>query len=262
MPFARFTVFALTLLLATTAWCAPLKLCYDEAPQPPWTMPDETGLNIELLKRTEKQLGEQFVFTAKPWKRCLEEARNGLVDGIIGAADAVDRRDYATLPQLPNGQGDPEQALYNDYYLVFIRKGSGASWNGRQFVNLKGDVVAQRGYIVVDDLRQRGHRVRDSIKIPDEGLRMLAAGAADAAVLLGVDGEEKLAANPVYQSRIEQAKLIFSAVPLYLMISRKTYEVDPHRINRVWQGIRTVRASPAYRKLEESGSKVRQSHKG
>lgn len=262
MPFARFTVFALTLLLAVTASCAPLKLCYDEAPQPPWTMPDETGLNIELLKRTEKQLGEQFVFTAKPWKRCLEEARNGLVDGIIGAADSVDRREYAMVPQLPNGQADPEQALYSDYYLVFIRKGSGASWNGRQFVNLKGDVVAQRGYIVVDDLRQRGHSVRDSVKSAEEGLRMLVAGAADAAVLLGVDGEEKLAANPAYRARVEQAKLIFSAVPLYLMISRKTFEAEPHRINRVWQGIRTVRASPAYRKLEEAGSKVRHSQKG
>jgi polar amino acid transport system substrate-binding protein len=257
MSFARFTAFALLALAAAAAPCAPLKLCYDDAPQPPWTMPDETGLNIELLKRTEKLLGEQFVLAAKPWKRCLEEARTGLVDGIIGGADSVDRREYVALPQLANGQGDAEQALYSDVYLVFIRKKSGASWDGRQFVNLQGDVAAQRGYIVVDDLRQRGHSVKDSIKSAEEGLRMLAAGAADAAVLLGVDGEKRLAANPRFQSRIAQSKWVFSAVPLYLLISRKTYEADPYRINRVWQGIRTVRATASYRKLEDAAGKVR-----
>jgi polar amino acid transport system substrate-binding protein len=262
MPFARSVVFALALLAAAGASGSPLRMCYDDVPQAPWTMPDETGLNIELLKRVEKHLGEQFVFAAKPWKRCLEEARNGVIDGIVGGADSVDRREYAVLPLQADGQGDPEQALYSDHYLVFIRKGSGASWNGRQFLNLKGDVVAQRGYIVVDELRQRGHRVRDSIKSPEEGLRMLMVGSADAVVVLGVEAEEKLAANPQYQARIEQAKMVYSSVPLYLLISRKTYEADPHRINRVWQGIRTVRGTPSYRKLEDAATKVRQSQKG
>ncbi len=225
-------------------------------------MPDGTGLNLDLLKRVEKYLGEQFLFASKPWRRCLEETRNGIVDGIVGGADSVERREFAVLPLLPNGQGDPEQALYSDHYLVFIRKGSGASWNGRQFQNLNGDVVAQRGYIVVDELRQRGHKVRDAIKSPEEGLRMLMVGSADAAVVLGVEAEEKLAASSQYQASIEQAKYVYSSVPLYLLISRKTYETDPHRINRVWQGIRTVRATPAYRKLEDAASKVRHKQKG
>ncbi len=262
MRLTRLIVTVCSLLAVVPASGAPLKFCYDDVPQSPWTMPDESGLNLELLKRIEKQLGEQFQFFSKPWRRCLEETRNGLVDGIIGAADSVDRREYAMFPLLPDGQGDPEQALYSDYYLVFIRKASGASWNGRQFLNLKGPVVAQRGYIVVDDLRQRGHQVSDSIKSPEEGLRMLIVGSADAAVVLGVEAEEKLAASPQYQARIEQAKYVFSAVPLYLMVGRKTYEADPHRINRLWQGIRTVRATPSYRKLEEAASKVRQSQKG
>lgn len=259
---ARLIVIAWSLLAAAQVPAAPLKLCYDDIPQSPWTMPDETGLNLELLKRVEKHLGEQFQYVSKPWRRCLEEARNGLMDGIVGAADSVDRREFGVFPLLPNGQGDPEQALYSDYYLVFIRKGSGASWNGRQFVNLKGPIVAQRGYIVVEELRQRGHAVSDSIKSPEEGLRMLMVGSADAAVVLGVEAEEKLAAHPQYQARIEQAKAIFSAVPLYLMVSRKTYESDPHRINRVWQAIRSVRATASYKKLEEAASKVRQGQKG
>lgn len=259
---ARSVVFALALLATSGASGSALKLCYDDVPQSPWTMPDGTGLNLDLLKRVEKHLGEQFLFASKPWRRCLEEMRNGIVDGTIGGGDSVDRREYSVLPLLPNGQGDPEQALYSDYYLVFIRKGSGASWNGRQFLNLNGDVVAQRGYIVVEELRQRGHRVRDSIKSPEEGLRMLMVGSADAAVVLGVEAEEKLATNPQYQAHIEQARYVFSAVPLYLLISRRAYEADPHRINRVWQGIRTIRATPAYRKLEDAANKVRHKQKG
>ena len=36
------------------------------------------GLHFELLRRVEKQLGEQFTYGPKPWRRCLEELRTGL----------------------------------------------------------------------------------------------------------------------------------------------------------------------------------------
>jgi polar amino acid transport system substrate-binding protein len=57
MPFAlRSIALALTMAapLAQAAG-APLKFCYEDIPQAPWTMPDGTGLNIELLKRAAKR---------------------------------------------------------------------------------------------------------------------------------------------------------------------------------------------------------------
>jgi polar amino acid transport system substrate-binding protein len=254
LQLSRFTILPLAMLcfVADSQAGNPLKMCYDDVAQAPWTMPNETGLNIELLKRVEKKLGEQFVFVSRPWKRCLEEARSGLVDGVVGGADSPDRRTYSVLPMQSNGQPDPEQALYSDRYLAFLRKGSGASWNGKEFLNLKTEIIVQRGYIVIDELRKKGYGVSDLVKGPDEALRMLAANMADAAVLLGVESEERMRASALYRSRIEQARQVYSVVPLYLMVSRKSYEIDPKRIDAIWQAIRAVRATPAYRKLEAS----------
>src|SRR5471032_2142460 len=96
----------LALLLPCHAWSAPLTLCFEDVPQRPWSTPAAKGLNFDLLNRVQKQLGEHFVYTAKPWRRCLQELRVGTVDAVIGAADSAERRHYAIIPTLPDGHSD------------------------------------------------------------------------------------------------------------------------------------------------------------
>jgi polar amino acid transport system substrate-binding protein len=235
---------------ASAAHAAPLRLCFEDVPQGPWTMPDGSGLNFELLRRVEKLTGEKFEFVPEPWKRCEEETRTGQMDGMIGAADSPKRRQYSVGPMLKTGVPDPEKALYEDRVNVFVRIGSGASWDGKTLINPRRTVVAQRGYFVVELLRDRGQNVLESIKSAEEGLRMLAADSSDVAVLLGRSAEDRVRDDPRFRGKVGLAKEPFVTFPFYLMISKKKHAADPARFEAIWNAIRTVRASAEYRKLE------------
>jgi polar amino acid transport system substrate-binding protein len=235
---------------ASSAPPAPLQLCYEDVPQPPWTMPDGSGLNMELLKHVEKLTGERFVLVRRPWMRCMEETRLGRMDGMIGGADSPERRLFSVPPLLPNGKSDPGRAMYFDNVHMFLRAGSGATWDGKQLHNPRGIVVAQRGYLVADMMRERGQKVIDTVKSADEALRVLAAGTADVAVLMEHSVQGMLSDDPRFRGTIIKAPAPFIVLPFYLLIGHASYSSNPARFETLWNAIATARASPAYRKRE------------
>jgi polar amino acid transport system substrate-binding protein len=235
----------------------PLAFCYEDVPQFPWTRPDETGLNFELLKRVEKQLGEQFRYEVKPWKRCIEEVRVGIMDGVIGAAESPERRSFGAFATLPNGQIDPRAALYEESYRIFTRVGSTAGWDGHTLRAPNGVVLVQSGYLIADLLRQRGFKPVESARSAEDGLRMLIGGSYDIAALYGAEAEALARSDPRFVGKIAQAPTTYSDWSFYLLISRMTFDTDKKRINAIWRAIRTVRESDEYRKL---ASAVRTAH--
>ena len=231
---------------------APLNFCFEDVPQAPWTMPDGRGLNIELLKRVAKLTGDQFNYIPRPWKRCEEETRTGAMDAMIGPSDNPRRRAYSVPPRRPDGSQDPERSMYQDHVDLYLRTDSGASWDGKNLVNPRKMVVAQRGYYIVDMLQARGQIVIDTPKSAEEGLRLLAAGSADVAVLMGRDAENLLREDPRYQGRVVLAKQPFASFDFHLMAGRKAYDKDPRRFEAIWNAIARVRATAEYQRLEQS----------
>lgn len=232
----------------------PLVMCYEDVVQRPWTTPSGGGLNFELLRRVEKQLGERFTYVPKPWRRCLEELRTGAVDAIIGAADGPERRTFAVFPSLPDGALDPSRAVGSDYAHVFLRTAGAASWDGKQLVAPNNEVAVQSGYIVGALLRERGYRVSELVKSADDGLRMLAAGLFDVAILQGFEASSLARSDPRFQGVVKQAQQPYAVFMLYLPFNRKVYARDPRRIEAVWRAIASVRQSQEYRHmLHEAG---------
>jgi polar amino acid transport system substrate-binding protein len=254
MPFALRSIVSAVAIAAVQgpAWGAPLNFCYEDIPQAPWTMPDGSGLNIELLKRAAKLAGEQVNFISRPWRRCEEETRTGVMDAMIGPSDNPRRRAYSVPPRKADGTQDPERAMYRDHVDVYLRADSGASWDGKTLVNPRKLVVAQRGYYVVDMLQAMGQRVIDTPKSAEEGLRLLAAGSADVAALMGRDAENLLREDPRYQGRVVLAKEPFASFDFHLMAGRKSYDKDPKRFEAMWNAIAKIRATADYQRLEQS----------
>jgi polar amino acid transport system substrate-binding protein len=243
----------LLLLLGAAAQAAPrppLRLCYEDVPQPPWTLPDGSGLNLELLRKVEQMTGEHFIVVSRPWVRCLEETRHGNMDGLIGAADTPERRRFSTPPLGADGGPDPGKALHLTRIHLFLRVGSGAAWDGKVLINPSGRVVTQRGYFIGDMMRSQGQRVNDSIKSADEALRLLAAGSADVAALMEHSTQSMLRDDPRFRRRIVMAPIPYTEMPLYLLIGHASYQRDPQRIEAIWRAIAATRASSSYRKRE------------
>lgn len=254
MPFAlRSTILAVSIAAAQAqAEGAPLNFCFEDIPQAPWTMPDGSGLNIELLKRAARLTGDQVNFIARPWKRCEEETRTGIMDAMVGPSDNPRRRAYSVPPRKPDGAQDPERAMYRDHVDVYLRVDSGAGWDGKTLLNPRKLVVAQRGYYIVDMLQSMGQNVIDTPKSAEEGLRLLAAGSADVAVLMGREAENLLREDPRYKGRVILARQPFASFDFHLMAGRKSYDKDPKRFEALWNAIAKVRAMADYQRLEQS----------
>ena len=247
----RALLLLILLTLGLPAWAgpAPLTLCYEDVPQRPWSQPGAIGLNFDLLRRVEQQLGEHFIYAAKPWRRCLEEVRLGTVDGVVGAADGAGRRSYGVYPTLPDGRSDPARALFEDRVNVFLRSGGRASWDGRRLLSPNNEVAVQSGYLIASQLRQQGLRPRELVKSAEDGLRLLTAGLFDVAVLQGIEAETLVRDDPRFQGKVTQAPLPYAERAFHLLISRQAYQRDPRRIEAVWNAIAGVRVSPEYRQL-------------
>jgi polar amino acid transport system substrate-binding protein len=226
----------------------PLKFCFEDVPQAPWTMPDGTGLNIELLKRVERQLGEKFEFVAKPWKRCLDELRTGVQDGAFGSAVSADRRRFSLFPSNPDGSDDSSAALNEDHARVYIRKDSKAKWNGKNLLNVRQPILVPRAYLVADILQQQGFQIRE-IQTIHEALQLLAMGKAEVAILQGAEVENLVKFDSNYRSKINSVAPHFLSLSMYLPINQQTYARDPRRIKAIWNAIRQVRATPEYKQL-------------
>jgi polar amino acid transport system substrate-binding protein len=241
------------LALSHQAVASPLKICFEDVPQRPWTLPDGSGLSLDLLHLVEKKTGEQFELYSKPWKRCIEEVRTGQMDGIVGAAETAERRTYAVFPTLANGRINSLQALFEDSYDVFVRKDSDARWNGKKlnFTSPKG-VLIQHGYAIGEVLGKRGIVFSDTAVSADDALRQLSAGMFDIGILLGMEAKRQFRDVAFAHGKIVRVEPPYVVWPFFLMIGKQAYARDPKRINLIWEKIAEVRASPKYKQMEKA----------
>ncbi len=233
------------LSIATPAAAEPLRFCFEDGPEAPWTLPDGSGLTLDLLRTAAERVHEEVVLQALPWKRCIAGVSENRIDGAIGSADTPERRRIGHIPMRADGSADIDAALYVDYYYVYLRKGSGVSWDGRQLIVPHNTVLIPRGYNLEADLATLGYKVNESINSGEEGLRMLRAGLAEVAILPTMATLEQ-AKSLQYRDTVTVAAKPWSLSPGYLLVSNGRYEKDPARIRALWESIRAVRHTAEY----------------
>lgn len=243
---------ASTSLTSPSKHPAPIKLCYEDVPQRPWTLADGSGLNFVLLKAVAKRSEEQFDYTALPWKRCLAYVASGEMDGVVAAAYSAERSQWGAIAMQANGQERPETRLYSDEFLVYVRKNSNVSWDGKAFHHLKGAVAIQAGYVVAERLREMKVELDQSGKSAEHGLRLLMAGSVEIAVLQSSQAGYLVRTDPRFRDKVEVLPQPFASVPLYLLMSRKTWAREPKRLEKIWQAIALEREADAYKKQEKA----------
>lgn len=231
---------------------APLKLCFEDVPQRPWTQPDGTGLNFVLLKAVEQRLGEQFDYIPLPWKRCLAYVASGEMDAVIGAANSTERSRFGRVALSANGKERVETSLYVDSFNVYVRSDSHIDWNGQQFQNMKGSVAIQAGFVVATPLREMGLEVDQSGKSTEHALRLLLAGSSSTAVLQGNQANFLLHGDERFRGKIKVLPTPFASIPMFLLASKKSYVQQSGRFEKLWAAIALERASAAYKNQEKA----------
>lgn len=232
----------------------PLHILYDVQANPPLICgtgsaidPVRPGLTIEMLRMAAKRADIPIQFTRTPWERGLYLIEAGEGDAIFASSYVEARTRYGVYP-MRDGHPDPRRKLFDQSYRLYVRAGSGVSWDGKILSNLHAPVGATTGYAVVPVLRAMGVAVEEE---PSHiaNLRKLAAGRLDAYAELDTHIPPLLRSNEAEFHGIVALSPPVLTKPYYLMFSKTFYGKMPEIAGRFWDAIAAVNASAAYQAL-------------
>ncbi len=209
-----------------------------------WTKP---GITVELLKMLEKKVGVQFQFKRMPWKRCLYVLENGAADATFHASYKPSRAEYGVYPTR-DGKLDPSRSIYKNSYVLYARKGSGVSWDGETLSNAQNPIGSQLAYAIADDLRNMGHTVQEEASVKTNLDKLLANRISAYADMETIVDNVLDKLGPRYQA-IEKLQPPLKEKEYYLLISKAFASKYPQLTERIWDAIRDIQQTDAYREM-------------
>jgi polar amino acid transport system substrate-binding protein len=209
-----------------------------------WSKP---GITVELLKIVENRVGVKFQFDRAPWKRCLYMVENGLADATFHASYKAARAEFGVYPAKNEGL-DPTRVIYKNAYVFYALKGSGVLWDGKALSHVSHPVGTQLSFAVADDLRKMGYEVAEEGSVTTN-LDKLAAGRISAYADLESIVDSTLSKNKSTYSMIEKLHPPMKEKTYYLLISKTFAKAHPELTERIWDAIRDVQQTDAYREM-------------
>ena len=209
-----------------------------------WSNP---GITVELFKMVAEQIGLQIDFKRMPWKRCLYAVEHGMADATFHASFKPARAEFGVYPSR-DGQLDPSRGIYKNAYVFYVRKDSNVSWNGEALGNAPHPIGTQLSYSIADDLRQMGYEVREEANVANN-LNKLAAGRISAYAEI-----ESIADHTLENQKFRYENIVKLHPPLlekvyYLLISKSFVQQNPQLAERIWDAVRDVQQTEAYREM-------------
>jgi polar amino acid transport system substrate-binding protein len=222
-----------------------MRVCAMDIDYAPFGKVDNTGHLQYLVQRAAKKVNITLDRHIAPRRRCLEEIKSGLSDGMASAYTPV-RGETASFP-MANGKIDASRAMGVMTYQVYRRSGSALEWDGKRFNQLgNGKIGVQSGFLYITErLVQLGVPYDDGAKGLDTMLSKLAAGRVDGVIGMREETDRLIAAS--YRGQMERSAKVFDQTPVYMMVSRQFYARHPALVERYWQAIRAYRSTDDYR---------------
>lgn len=238
-----------SIAVASAAFCADkpasVRFCHEDVDVYPWVLKDRPGLNILHLKALEQKLGTKIETFPLPWKRCQEDLREGKVDGIFAASFKPERLEIGVYPMIGD-KPDAARAMMVDGYSLYRLKGGTVLWDGKKLTS-SGNIGAQPGYSIVDQLKQLGAKVDEGTKTADDNMRKVIAGRLEAAALQTLEGDNSLSTNPEFAAKIEKVTPPLVDKPFFLMLSKQFVAKYGDFSKDIWKGLADVRESSDYK---------------
>jgi len=247
-------VLALLPAAAHSAEPAPgtvLHLCYEDQLEWSWIRPAKgADSGYILLELVRSKLGRGIDYVGLPWKRCLEQVKDGSMDGVVGASFLPEREAIGVYPTDGDGRPDPSRRLTLNGYYLFLPRDSTLSWDGQHFGNLTGPIATIIGYSIVGQLKAAGAEVYETSGGADQTLalfRLVLGGHAAAAAMIGAGGDAVLQNHPEIASRLVKYPVSLVQKPYYLVFSHQFYEANRPLAEEIWSGLAQLRDSAEYK---------------
>ncbi len=236
---------------AACAQAAPpvFRFCSMAVDFPPYARIDGSGHLQYLFVQAAKTIGMPVERHVAPRRRCLEEIKAGIADGMI-AAYLPERAQFAVFP-MAGGQADDSRALGIVRYYTYRRSGSALEWDGQRFAELGNGVIGvESGFILITDrLRLLEVRFDEGSKSLDQNMGKLVLARFDGVIAMDLEADKLIAAK--YGGTVERAGKPFEQSALHMMVSRQFQAQNPKLAEALWQAIADYRASNDYRSYQQ-----------
>jgi polar amino acid transport system substrate-binding protein len=184
-----------------------------------------------------------------PWARSLRSLSTNVVDGIFHASFNEDRTKLGHYP-MKDGKVDPERNMLTQSYVLYKRKDSTLSWDGKKFKNLKGKIGVILNYAIVKDLKKMKVEL-DEVRSQLVNLNKLVKGRVAGVVGIENMNDTPIKENPELFKDIVKVEPAVKRKKYYLMLSKDYVKRNPKTSEKIWDTIREIRESEEYQKIVE-----------
>lgn len=119
------------------------------------------GIHIDIVQKALSNLNYSVRFYPKPWKRCLQDAKDGKYDAVVSASYKPERAQYLLYPDDAIDQKRSLLRITQVEYVVITNSKSPYLFDG-DLKSLPSPVRAPLGYSISDDLKSAGISVLEA----------------------------------------------------------------------------------------------------
>ncbi|WP_281646550.1 transporter substrate-binding domain-containing protein [Parendozoicomonas sp. Alg238-R29] len=218
-----------------------IQLCSDNSYWFPFTLMKDyraEGVFIDMIKEVGERTGKRIVVRPTSWSRCLRLAKQGKIDGILGASYKDERNEWMEYPaDAEKGKSEEHSMSLVDYVIATPTKSSYV-YDGKP-ASLPGPVRVPRSYSIADDLKKQSAPVKNRFSTDRSALVDLVRMETGSAALMG-NIAEQFQNNRFFKGKYTIQKVKLKSKNYYLTFSRKSELPEETRI-MLWDALRSVR---------------------
>jgi len=202
------------------------------------------GVHVNMLKHAFEHLPYTLTIKTMPWKRCLNWARAGRVDGVLSAIYTKGRAEYLHFPiDATNAGSDAPNRIMSVRYVV-VSSASAPEWDGKAD-KLPLPIGVPMGYATAERLQARGLKVTEGLQY-DNLFRMLIRGRIGSLVIINELADLYLL-EPPYKDKLRKHRAPYETNPLFVPFANKG-KVSRDQATIIWNAISSVRDDAALMK--------------
>ncbi|MGI0115531.1 substrate-binding periplasmic protein [Zooshikella sp. RANM57] len=218
-----------------------INICTDNNFWYPFTLVKEdipAGIHIDIISKALNNLGYQPNFKALPWKRCLDQAKQGEFDAVATASYNEDRASFMYYPDDAASASKSSHRVMQVEYVVVTVTSNDYEFDGN-LQSLPTPIRAPRGYSISEDLKKEGLNVDDKASGDENNIKKLLRNNKGSVVTIPE------VVNVLSKQSTYTGKLKISSKPIksksYFMPFSKASNIAREQQQAIWNEIAKVR---------------------
>ncbi|MCG8051714.1 MAG: transporter substrate-binding domain-containing protein [Candidatus Thiodiazotropha endolucinida] len=222
-----------------------LKICVDDEWYPYTYVQDAqaVGIHVAVLKKALESTGYTADMVPLPWKRCLKQGKEGIVDAVMSASYKDSRVIFFHYPEDAGNAKYPESRIGQAEYVLVTFNSTTYEFDGNWETIPQPVVVGGLGSSIIDDLKELGLEVLDGdSKIA--GLRLLMKERAASMVLTPIRAKI-FNTSGEFKGKLKIHKIPLKSKSYHIIFSKKGSATQKDR-QAIWSSLPRVRSDEKF----------------